>query len=155
MYDHLLAVMKLSSPKASFTTEILGGLVTPIHQHHGITPHPPILHIWSDQTNIYKETSPPLQPADTSNLEGKSHTRNTHNSSLDLRTPQQCVTIRSSLQSPRQRLIALTTEIIIIGHCMSRIRAIERLAASDKDIALNQHLSTISSIDTIADSIEI
>lgn len=88
-------------------------------------------------------------------LKLKCSPRNSHNSSLNLRTPQQRVAIRNLLQSPSQRLISSTTKIIPISNSIPSISTIEWFLTSGEDVTFNKYLCTISSIDSIPDIIEI
>jgi hypothetical protein len=92
----------------------------------------------------------PVHLVDSSScLELKSVTSSANNGSLDLGATKSSVRVRNLGQSTSGSSVLLTTKVIVLGNGVALVVRVERgkrLLSLDKDVGLNESLSTVTGV---------
>lgn len=88
-------------------------------------------------------------------LEGQGLTSSANHSGLDLGRTNKAVAVGHGGQGAGRSSVRSTAKVVVLGHSIAIVSGVERLLAATKGVGLNQKLSTVAGVDSVADIQEV
>lgn len=88
-------------------------------------------------------------------LKGQGLTSSANHSGLDLGRANKGVAVGHGGQGAGRSSVRSTAKVVVLGHSIAIVSGVERLLAATEGVGLNQKLSTIAGVDSVADTQEV